>query len=261
MPKPGSTVGEPNTQILQNNQFASIGSSIYHGMTASLTKRYGHGLQFQANYTFSKAIDDTSDYSSLSTPFRPDLLAADRSVSDFNITHNFVANAVYTTPFYASGGNIFSKVLADISISPIVYARSGVPFTLLVPGIANNGAGSHLSEARPFAEGRNLGIGPRFTSWDMRISKAIYIRRESGLRLELIAQGTNLLNHTNFSSVNNLFPNTFAVPTPEGTVDLLNGPYRFKGFVPNSAAQLTTPLAFRSANLPRQISFGLQLAF
>jgi hypothetical protein len=31
--------------------------------------------------------------------------------------------------------------------------------------------------------------------------------------------------------------------------------------VPTSAAQLTSPLAFRSANPPRQISFGLQLAF
>jgi hypothetical protein len=271
-PKPGSTAGEPNTQILQNNQFASIGSSIYHGMTASLTKRYGHGLQFQANYTFSKAIDDTSDYSSLSTPFRPDLLAADRSVSNFNITHNFVANAVYTTPSNAGTGSFFSKALGDISISPIVYARSGVPFTLLVPGLSN-GAGSHTSEARPFLEGRNTSVGPGFVSWDMRISKALFIKRESGLRLELIAQATNLLNHTNFSSVNNIFPDTASVdpvtklttsavvPTPKGTVDLLHGPYRFKGFVPTSAAELTTPLAFRSANPPRQISFGLQLAF
>jgi hypothetical protein len=271
MPKPGSTVGQPNTQILQNNQFASSGSSTYNGMTASLTKRFSHGLQFQVNYTFSKAIDDTSDYSSLSTFFRPDLLSADRSVSDFNITHNFVANAVYTTPSHAGSGSFISKVLADISISPIVYARSGVPFTLLVPGLSN-GAGAHTSEARPYMEGRNDGIGPGFVSWDMRISKAIYLKRESGLRLDLIAQATNLLNHTNFSAVNNIFPNTAVVdstgrtisalvPTPEGTVNLLSGRYNYKGFVPTSAEELTTPLAFRSANPPRLISFGLQLAF
>jgi hypothetical protein len=30
---------------------------------------------------------------------------------------------------------------------------------------------------------------------------------------------------------------------------------------PTSAAELSSPLAFRSANPPRQISFGLQLAF
>jgi len=269
-PKPGVTAGEPNAAILQNNQYSSTGSSIYHGLTASFTKRYGRGLQFQANYTFSRAIDDTSDYSSLSTPFRPGLLSLERSVSDFNVTHNFVANAVYTTPFH--GGNFWRRTLADVAISPIVYARSGVPFTLLVPSLSN-GAGSHTSEARPFHEGRNTGIGPDFYSWDMRISKALYLRPDSGLKLEVIAQAINLLNHTNFSAVNNIFPNTAVVDpstgltqsavvsTPEGTVDLLNGPYRYRGFVPTSAAQLSTPLAFASACPPRQISLALQLAF
>jgi Carboxypeptidase regulatory-like domain len=285
MPKPGSTGSQPNTQILQNNQFASIGSGTYNGLTASLTKRFSHGLQFQANYTFSKAMDNTSDYSSLSTPFRPDLLAADRSLSDFNITNNFVANAVYTTPFHTDSGSFLAKAFANVSVSPIVYAHSGLPFTLLVPGISStgiapltaNGAGDHISEARPFNEGRNTGIGPGFVSWDMRISKAFYIKRESGMKLDVIAQATNLLNHTNFSAVNNIFPNTAVVTggngvtggvttsaevaTPEGIVNLLNGPYRFKGFVPTSADQLAGPLAFRSANPPRQLSLGLQFAF
>jgi hypothetical protein len=272
-PRPGSTAGEPNAQILQNDQYTSIGGSIYHGLTASLTKRYGRGLQFQANYTWSKAIDDTSDYSSLSAPFRPDLVAADRSLSDFNITHNFVANAVYTTPYQGRGG-FFSKALADVSISPIVYARSGVPFTLLVPGISDNGAGLHTSEARPYHEGRNTGIGPAFYSWDMRISKSLYLgKRDSGMRLDLIAQAADILNRTNFSAVNNIFPDTAVVdpatgltqsaivPTEEGNIDLLNGPYRYKGFVPHSAADLSSPLSFKLANPPRQISFALRLAF
>jgi hypothetical protein len=196
----------------------------------------------------------------------------DRSVSDFNIAHNFVANAVYTTPFHAGGVGFWNKTLSDVAISPIVYARSGVPFTLLVPAL-ENGAGNHTSEARPFNEGRNTGIGPDFYSWDMRISKAVYIRRESGVRLDVIAQAANLLNHTNFSAVNNVFPNTAVVnpvtgltqaavvSTPEGTVDLLNGPYRYRGFVPTSAAQLSTPLAFGSANPPRQVSLALRVAF
>jgi hypothetical protein len=271
-PKPGVTAGEPNSAILQNNQYSSTGNSIYHGLTTSLTKRYSRGLQFQVNYTFSRAIDDTSDYSSLSTPFRPGFLALDRSASDFNITHNFVANAVYTTSFHAAQEGFWNKLLADVSISAIVYARSGVPFTLLVPGLTN-GAGNHTSEARPFHEGRNSGVGPDFYSWDMRISKALYIRRDSGLRLDVIAQGTNLLNRTNFSAVNNIFPNTAvvnastgitqsaSVSTPEGTVDLLNGPYRYHGFVPASASELSTPLSFSSANPPRQVSLALQLVF
>ena len=273
IPKPGSTFGTPNNQIIQNDETTSAGSSNYNGLTASLTKRYGHGLQFQANYTFSKAIDNTSDFSSQSTPFRPDLLNLDRALSDFNIKHSFVANAVYTSPSHHSGENFVSWLYSDFVVAPIVSVRSGVPFTLLVPGIGSNGISSHPGEARPYLEGRNLGIGPGFTSFDMRISRGIVLKRDSGLRLDLIAQSTNILNHTNFTSVQNIFPNT-AVPdpttgltasavvaTPEGNVNLLNGPYNYKGFRPNGPSELSDPLAFKTAGLPRQISFGLELAF
>jgi len=76
--RPGTTAGEPNSSIFQNNAFTSSGSGIYHGGTLSLTRRFNRGLQFQANYTFSRAIDNTSDFSALSTLFRPDLLNLDR---------------------------------------------------------------------------------------------------------------------------------------------------------------------------------------
>jgi hypothetical protein len=94
----------------------------------------------------------------------------------------------------------------------------------------------------------------------MRASKAFYIRRESGLRLDLIAQTANLLNRNNFAAVNNNFPAdpTFALPNG-GT--LLNGPYRVHGFVPTSSAQLSTPLAFTKAYPARQVSVALRLVF
>ena len=100
-------------------------------MTASLVKRYNRGWQFQANYTLSRAEDDTSDFSSLSVPFRPDQLKKDWSISDFNVTHNFVGNAVYTTPFKRVGTG-WSRAFADVSDSPVVNARSGIPITVLV---------------------------------------------------------------------------------------------------------------------------------
>jgi hypothetical protein len=272
--RPGSTFGTPNTEIVQNDETTSDGNSTYNGLTASLTKRYGHGLQFQANYTFSKSIDNTSDFSSESTPFRPGLLNLDRAVSSFNIKHSFVANAVYTSPTHRSGDRFVSWLYSGFIIAPIVSVRSGVPFTSLVPGIASNGTGgAHTNEARPFGEGRNQGIGPGFARFDMRISRDILLKRDSAFRLQLIAQAENVLNHTNFNRVQNIFPNAAVVDpvtqlttsaivaTPEGNVDLLNGPYNYKGFRPNGPSELTSPLAFQSAAPPRQISFGLELAF
>jgi hypothetical protein len=259
MVRPGATAGEPNSSILQNNATSSVGNGIYSGFTASLTRRMNHGLQLQANYTFSRAIDNTSDFSSLSTPFRPDLLKLDRALSDFNITHTLVANAVYTTPFLPGQRKPLSRVLADVTVSPIVYAHSGIPFTLLVPGLSNGTVG-HSANARPWQEGRNDGIGPNFISADLRVSKAFYIRRESGLRLDLIAQSQNLLNRINFAIVNNNFPADPNFPLPNGGT-LSQGPYRVSGFKPASVTQFSSPLAFTSAYPARQLSFALRLAF
>ena len=255
-------VAQPNVLIFQNNTYASVGNGNYNGLTASLTKKYGNGLQFQANYTYSHAIDDTSDYSSLTTPFRSDLFRRDRSSSLFNVTHNFVFNAVYNTQF-KPGENVLSTILADITIAPVVSAHSGIPFTLLVPGLggaSGNGSGGHISQARPYNEPRNAAVGPTFAAWDMLVSKAFYVNRESGLRLDMIVQSTNLLNHTNFAAVNNNFPADPTFKLPNGGT-LLDGPYRVRGFVPTSKAQLSTPLAFTKAYLGRQVSFGLRLAF
>ena len=272
-PTPGSTFGVPNSQIIQNDETTSSGSSTYNALTASLTKRFGHGLFFQANYTWSKAIDNTSDFSSQSTPFRPGLLNLDRAVSDFDIRHSFVASAVYQSPRHIGSNNFVSAAFSSFTLAPIVSIRSGVPFTLLVPGITANGTNSaHTAEARPFREPRNQGIGPGAARFDMRVSRGIILKRDSNLHLELIAQAQNVLNHTNFTSVQNIFPNqptvdaaglttTAIVNTPEGNVDLLNGPYKYHGFRPNGPGQLSSPLAFRTAALPRQVSFGLELSF
>lgn len=254
----GATAGEPDSSIFQNNAFYSSGSGYYNGGTLSLTQRVSRGLQFQANYTFSRAIDDTSDFSSLSTPFRPGLLKLDYGLSDFNITHNFVANAVYTTPFNAASSGFLDRSLANITVSPIVYARSGVPFTLLVPGLSNGTIG-HGANARPWHEGRNSGIGPRYVDWDLRISKTL-LRGDGRQNLQLTAQAQNLLNHTNFAVVNDNFPVNPGYSLPNGGT-LENGPYNLKGFAPNSVSQLSQPLVFTNSYPARQVSLGMRFAF
>src|SRR5262249_36637172 len=67
--------------ILQKTVYASIGNSIYHGMTASLVKRFSNYISFQGSYTFSKTIDDVTDYNSaFYAPF-PTRLNLERALS------------------------------------------------------------------------------------------------------------------------------------------------------------------------------------
>lgn len=236
--------------ITQSNSYSSIGNSSYHGLTTSFTKKYSSHLQAQINYTFAKAIDDNTDYNSQFASFFPTRLNLERGISAYNIKHNFVANAVYNTPFKAGSGEAFlSRVFADITLSPVLYLRSGIPFSIRVPGAANGTLGHNLY-ARPWYVGRNTGIGPDFYGFDMRLAKSFYIDRDRGFKCDLLVEGTNLFNHTNFSSVND----QFAVGDPF----LLTGPFDVSG-VKNRAP--TSPLGFTSAFPGRQIQFGLKLVF
>jgi hypothetical protein len=196
-------------------------------------------------------------------------------VSAFNVKHNFVANAVYTTPFQP-GGNVLSRVLADTTFSPILFLRSGIPFTVRVPGLQNFPGAASLW-ARPWSAGRNTGIGPNFYSLDLRITKSFYFDREAGRRLDLLVQGTNIFNRTNFSAVNDYFPGgcrlpqEIPTPLPPGgicdpkpfnvgpyTVNYLTGPFTFRGV---KGLDASTPLGFKAAFDPRQVQFGLKLVF
>lgn len=230
-----------NPDIAQSNTYSSIGNSTYSGLTSSLTKRYSKNFQLQANYTFSKSIDDVTDFNSQFASFTPTRLYLERGLSAFNIKNNFVANAVYTTkgPRWISG----------LLLSPIVTARSGIPFSVTVPG-AQNGTEGHSLYARPIYIPRDSGIGPAFYSFDMRVSKAFTFKPDSAARIEISVEGNNLLNHTNFLSVNN----TFALGDPR----LAAGPFDFTG---NKALSPGETLGFTSASNARQLQFGLKLAF
>src|SRR5712691_5121650 len=251
---------------LEHVTYESIGSSIYHGLTTSLTKRYSRGLQFQVNYTWSKSIDNVIDFASFQKWFRPSRLNLYRAVSDFDIPHNFVANAVYTTPFKSNQGNILARALADISLAPIVYYRSGLPFSIRTPSLQNGIAPVDPDYAMPFGATRDDNRGANYAAADLRIQKGFFLNRDRGIKVELIAEGTNIFNRINFNKVADLFDVngiSNAVKLANGqTLNLFTGPYTgLHGVRPTSLAAVQTPLSFQSADLPRQIQFGLRLGF
>lgn len=234
--------------IVQKNLYSSIGNSIYHGMTASLTKRFSHNFSLQINYTFSKAIDDVTDFNSSFHAMLPTRLDLERAISTFDIRHIFVASGVFRTPFRAgSGQSPLARILADITLTPIVRLQTGIPFTILA-GTDVNGD-THAEQDRPIAASRNTGIGDNFYNVDLRFTKQFYLARDSGLRLEAIVEASNLFNRANFLSVNNVVGTT----SP-----LLSGPFNQKG---SKTVPSTSPLGFTSAAAGRQFQFALKLAF
>jgi len=226
-----------NPLLFQRNVFEPTANSFYSAGIFQISRRFSRHWALNAHYTLSRAIDEVTDFN---TDFQPhDQLnaRAERALSAFHQKHRFVASAVVESSSKNrwNGGWI---------LSPIVTASSGRPFNVLT-GVDNMGD-RRVNTHRPLGAGRNIGTGPNFSAVDLRISRKFGLGRETR-SLELIAEGFNLLNHTNFRSVNNVVGNI--------TIEQL--PAEIEGF----RGTTNQPLAFTSAFDPRQFQFGLKLSF
>ncbi len=108
----------------------SNGSSVYHGLTANLRKRFGGHTAFQASYTWSHSIDDSTDLQSPLAPQDSFFPSLERSNSLFDQRHRFVFSGTYQTG-KISGGGFASRLLSDWTFAPIIEVASGRPFNIL----------------------------------------------------------------------------------------------------------------------------------
>ena len=130
-------VANPNAafaRVLSNDAFSN-----YNALEIEIRRRYSNGLQFQADYTWSKAMgnaigaqgNNQSDLVSWRT-LRNKSLDYLRSGDDQ--TQRFVANAVYDLPFgkngaFFSGSNGFvDRIVGGWTIGGIATWSTGVPF-------------------------------------------------------------------------------------------------------------------------------------
>jgi hypothetical protein len=104
----------------------TIAASAYNSFQTMLEKRFSHGLQFQAAYTFSKSLDWASSFEETVNPFN---YKASRALSLFNSAQRFVVNYVWDIPVRRYSG-IKGKVLDDWQFSGITQLQTGFPIRL-----------------------------------------------------------------------------------------------------------------------------------
>ena len=111
--------------------FMPWGASTYHGLQAQVEHRMSNGLFFQAAYTFSHMIDNsTADFfSTVIAPRRPQdfrNLQNERSNSVLDHRHRFTLSLVYDTQWYNHSPNWFMKnVVGNYQITPVYFYESG----------------------------------------------------------------------------------------------------------------------------------------
>jgi hypothetical protein len=241
--------GRADPTRLADFLFESAGNSVYHGMAVSVNKRFNNHYQVIGSYTYSKTISDTDDVNFELGPQDPTNPRADRGLSAFDMRHRMSAAAIFESPFRGGEGRLYERALADFYVSPVVTARSGFPFNIRT-GIDIN-LDSNNND-RPFAVGRNTGLGPWFFSTDLRVGRRISFNADNPVALELIFDAFNVFNRTNFKDVNNVTGGALSLDQL-GITDA-----RVTGTSRNTASQF---LGFTSAYAPRGIQLGAKLNF
>jgi len=224
----------------------STGSSVYHGLTANFRKRLSQHYEFLTSYTWSHAIDDSTDLESPLAAQNSLNPSAERASSLFDQRHRFVFSGVYQSG-RVSGGGVASSLMRDWTFAPIIEFSSGRPFNIITgsdtnfdgrsgtdrPDVvpANSGvsacgdlpAPSRFSPTgflRPacFLDpgmgngnlGRNAGVRPNTIFTDLRVSRRV--RLGERFNLDGIMDVFNFVNRRNTSDVNFIW-NDAGTPT------------------------------------------------
>jgi hypothetical protein len=139
--------GQPRDQrfgpVTQLNTGAN---SHYNGLQLSAEKRLAHGIQVQANYTWSHCIDTVSNGGFL--PFSagatlsplPGELGRQHGPCDYDVRHNFTAQYVYQLPGKFRN-HFLAGALNGWQVSGTVFWHSGLPFSVLSAPYSANGNG------------------------------------------------------------------------------------------------------------------------
>jgi hypothetical protein len=241
--------------LYQENNYESGANSWYNGMILELNKRFSSNLSLAFNYTFSKAMDETTDYNSDFQPNDQTCRPCERALSSFNQRHKVVAYAILQSPH---GSSPFSRLFQGFLFTPIFRYNSERPFNILTGAELNNDR--HNTTDRPYFAGRNIGIAPSFWAFDTRLSRRFALRERTSL--ELMIEAFNLFNHLNYASVNNTVSCSASLPLGNvGSCYISDIVRRYGGLSGNDGYTPSQPFGYTAALDPRRVQLGVRFAF
>lgn len=184
-------------------EIRSTVKSEYNALVLQANRRLTSGLQFQASYTLSRAIDTnqvSQTFTTTNVPSNPYDLGPEKGYSNFDRRHKFAASAVWSPGLPAGLKNsaVGRAIFGGWTIAPAINIFSGLPYSAEAD---NNLSGSSGGGARvPFIT-RNIFRAPSQATVDLRVSRRF--RFTESMNLEFLAEAFNLFNRVNVTSVEN----------------------------------------------------------
>jgi hypothetical protein len=273
---PGCTSQRPNCSYGSLTDIFSGVSSNYQGLVLQAARRFSNHVEFNANYTWSHALDYGQNNQTATTAnnlLDPQNLKAEYGNSIQNVPNRLVLNGVATSPWNFKGP--LSYVLNDFEIAPAYALQSGLPYSMTTSGTLSTafvatgsptigaiGGGINGSNGTFRVPGieRDGFTQPRTNVLDLRISKRFVLKE--GVKLELLGESFNILNKQNVTGVNALgytLGNTKTGTTVTGNTLTFN-----TATATPTVSQFGATTATNSSNFqfaPRQLQLAVRLQF
>lgn len=248
-------LARPVPQLGAINVFESAASSVYHGLTISLRRRMSHGLYFRLAYTWAHAEDDGQDALVAGRPATVQNSYSPNSEKGPSVTdqrHRFMFSWIAEPRLFGRSQPLLSKLLNDWKFSGVITVGSGRPVDARVIGDANQDENS--SNDRLPGASRNSFVGPNYASLDVRVARQLF--STDRLRISLLAEAFNLMNHTNLKmqTTQDGFQNSAANFS-------LSDKYINFSYFPAYFQKSSSFLKPSDAYAPRQIQLGLKANF
>lgn len=150
----------PNPYLSGGFFWYSEGNSSYNALQTNVTHRFNHGLQFRANYTWSKSLDINSALTGAQSTNEAQMvlnrnnLRQDWGPSALNPEHQASLSATYDLPFgrgkqwFGSVSGVRDKMVSGWELNGIATLLSGFPITPQV-GSNRSGDGDTRNPDRP----------------------------------------------------------------------------------------------------------------
>jgi hypothetical protein len=262
-------------------------SSWYNGLVLTIRKPFGHSVELLANYTYSKTLDDgevaggpSPDNGSGGTFYGTDEVSdpynlnADYSYSDLDQRHRFVGSVVWT-PDYYHGSSMFARQVANgWTLSTIVTAVTGQPYTDEIGGSTFAGTGGidggmtgGVVGANPSAEAgralwlpRNSANMPTFANIDLRVERDFEFHER--YKLAVRADAFNLFNSQIVQDVSTEAFTYTAKSATSTTCGTATHPGVAGCFLPYTSTPFGAPTTTSGALYgARQLQLGFQFEF
>jgi len=181
----------------------SVGNSDYNGLNFSVQRRFAHGYELLATYTWSHAIDDAPEQNNIDsgnsvTLSDPSDRRRDRGNSLTDRRQVLNVTGVFAPQFHGSGK--LAKYLLNLNrLSVGLIATSGDVFNIGSNRILNGDSSEAAANQRPLFVGRNTVRAPAVFELNARYSRLFPLSENRNL--EFLAESTNITNTLNVTNL------------------------------------------------------------